>query len=57
LRIDTLPARKTLPDGRNAHLIQESQDWWLSKIKNNITGIVVYNNLDKRGKLDVAIEK
>lgn len=24
------PAKKTLPDGRNAHLIQETPNWWLS---------------------------
>ena len=27
------PAWKTLPDGRNAHLIVESYDWWWSKIR------------------------
>lgn len=27
------PAKKFLPDGRNAHLIVESPDWWLDKIK------------------------
>ncbi len=26
------PANKTLPDGRNAHLIQQPTDWWLEKI-------------------------
>jgi len=26
------PANKTLPDGRNAHLIQEPAEWWLPKI-------------------------
>lgn len=26
------PAIKVLADGRNAHLIQEPQDWWLPKI-------------------------
>lgn len=26
------PAKKILPDGRNAHLIQESPDWWKNKI-------------------------
>jgi 2-polyprenyl-3-methyl-5-hydroxy-6-metoxy-1,4-benzoquinol methylase len=30
--IDTAPAIKTLPDGRNAHLIQEGVDWWLPKL-------------------------
>jgi len=26
------PAGKTLPDGRNAHLIQKPMDWWLPKL-------------------------
>lgn len=57
LRIDTRPARKTLPDGRNAHLILENQDWWTDKISNFIDGKIVYNILNKKGKLDIAIEK
>ena len=28
--IATGPARKFLPDGRNAHLIQEGVNWWVS---------------------------
>lgn len=31
--IHTGPAIKTLPDGRNAHLIQQPFDWWQPKIK------------------------
>ena len=27
------PAEKTLPDGRNAHLIQEGVEWWLPKLQ------------------------
>ena len=27
------PARKLLPDGRNAHLIVESEDWWVDRLK------------------------
>ena len=27
-----LPAKKILPDGRNAHLIQESPAWWHGKV-------------------------
>ena len=30
--IHTKPAMKVLPDGRNAHLIQENEHWWLPKI-------------------------
>ena len=57
LRIDTRPARKFLPDGRNAHLILESPEWWKEKIEKNINGNIVYFVLNKKGKLDVAIEK
>lgn len=32
LVIDTKPAGKVLPDGRNAHLIQEPPEWWLPKL-------------------------
>ncbi len=32
LVIATRPAKKILPDGRNAHLIQEGPEWWLPKI-------------------------
>lgn len=57
LRIDTMPARKSLPDGRNAHLIQESDGWWYNTIEQSIKGTIVYANIDKKGKFDVAIEK
>ncbi|MBK17942.1 MAG: hypothetical protein CMM52_03775 [Rhodospirillaceae bacterium] len=30
--IDTGPAIKTLPDGRNAHLIQKPTSWWLPRL-------------------------
>jgi hypothetical protein len=32
LSIATRPANKVLPDGRNAHLIQESPQWWVDKL-------------------------
>lgn len=32
LSIHTGPAQKVLPDGRNAHLIQEGLEWWLPKL-------------------------
>jgi hypothetical protein len=31
MTVHTGPARKTLSDGRNAHLIQEPASWWLPK--------------------------
>jgi hypothetical protein len=30
--VTTAPARKTLSDGRNAHLIVKPMSWWLPKI-------------------------
>jgi hypothetical protein len=30
--VSCVPAAKVLPDGRNAHLIQEPAEWWLPKI-------------------------
>lgn len=30
--IATRPAKKTLPDGRNAHLIIQPADWWLPRM-------------------------
>ena len=33
LVIATRPAKKKLPDGRNAHLIVEGCDWWRDKLK------------------------
>ena len=30
--IHTKPAKKKLPDGRNAHLIQQNMSWWLPKL-------------------------
>ena len=30
--ISTTPARKTLPDGRNAHLIQKPAKWWMDRL-------------------------
>ena len=37
LIIACYPAKKRLPDGRNAHLIIESPKWWIKKIKNTFT--------------------
>lgn len=33
LTISCSPAKKELPDGRNAHLIQEPVQWWLVKLE------------------------
>ena len=37
LVIHTGPAMKTLPDGRNAHLIQENRAWWYKRLSKHFT--------------------
>ena len=32
IQVATRPAQKILADGRNAHLIQESMQWWIPKL-------------------------
>jgi len=49
LIIDTLPAQKNLPDGRNAHLIIEDQDWWTNKIQ-TVTDFKIKTNLFWKGR-------
>ncbi len=52
------PAKKLLPDGRNAHLIIESTDWWLDKIKDifNNSRIIHYEVVEiALGKLELRI--
>ena len=39
--IATRPAKKILPDGRNAHLIQERLPWWLPKLESRFGVIEV----------------
>lgn len=39
--IHTKPAGKDLPDGRNAHLIQEGKDWWERKLFGRFTGLTL----------------
>lgn len=41
--IATRPAQKTLPDGRNAHLIQESAEWWFPKLWKRFALVQVHN--------------
>ncbi len=57
LRIDTKPARKVLPDGRNAHLIIENIDWWTNLVNRHINGNIVFSGQNDRMRIDFAIEK
>jgi hypothetical protein len=60
------PAKKTLPDGRNCHLIIEEPEWWLEKIKSTLDPDCklvytnVYHTFGKKRKgtyLEVVIER
>jgi len=70
LIIATSPAKKFLPDGRNAHLIVETPGWWKEKIETNMPGVKFVHHeffektrTDKRGgvhennKYIVVLEK
>jgi trans-aconitate methyltransferase len=57
LRIDTVPARKVLPDGRNAHLIIENIDWWTNLVNRHINGNIVFSGQNDKMRIDFAIEK
>jgi hypothetical protein len=52
------PAKKLLPDGRNAHLIIESPIWWLDKIKDVFNkSTIIYHEVVEiaSGKLELRI--
>jgi hypothetical protein len=52
-RIACYPAKKHLPDGRNAHLIVESPAWWREHLLANMDIIIVSEEIsivDKRQK-------
>lgn len=46
LIIDTIRAKKTLPDGRNAHLTVKGLSWWMAKL--NERGEEQYTSWDSR---------
>lgn len=50
------PARKKLPDGRNAHLIVEGAGWWLERLHERF-GQVFSNELKDRQELVVIAYK
>lgn len=41
LNIHTSKAKRILPDGRNAHLIQEQPEWWKEKVNQFIDGKII----------------
>jgi len=58
LIIATSPAKKFLPDGRNAHLIVETPGWWKDRLEKNMPGIKIRHHefveksrTDKQGRV------
>ena len=44
--LSTREAKKTLSDGRNAHLIVKSPIWWIKKFEGNFDILVVHFKKD-----------
>lgn len=40
LLIAHTPAKKNLPDGRNAHILQEPLEWWIKKLKSIMSDFI-----------------
>ena len=51
-RIACYPAVKSLPDGRNAHLVVESPDWWIQKITDTMDVEIVSYRITEVDKTD-----
>ncbi len=47
ISVHTVPAKKILDDGRNAHLILKAPDWWIKKIQNYFD--IKYMNTSRGG--------
>lgn len=53
--IATRAARKTLPDGRNAHLIIKKPDWWISKLLKHFDVRHIELDASTQGELVVLV--
>lgn len=51
-RIACYPAKKNLPDGRNAHLIVELPEWWRQKILSEMNVSIVWEQITEFDKTD-----
>jgi hypothetical protein len=52
------PAKKKLPDGRNAHLTIETPEWWLEKIsKLFVNSKIVWHEIKDGPELRMILEK
>lgn len=53
--ISTRPAKKTLPDGRNAHLIIQPFDWWMDKLRERFEIIEWKTDVSGEGEFAVWV--
>lgn len=53
--VATRPAHKELPDGRNAHLIIQSTDWWMTKLTEYFVIEVFKSELREEGEFSVMV--
>lgn len=51
-RIACYPAKKHLPDGRNAHLIVQEPDWWRNKLQSEMGVRIVSEHIAVMDKTD-----
>ncbi len=56
MTVATRPAQKTLSDGRNAHLIQQTYEWWLPRIWSRFE-IDQFQNMERKEFLIVGRAK
>ena len=56
LVIATRPAKKTLPDGRNAHLIVKPPEWWRHKLEEVFTVKAFEENVSQDGECIAVVE-
>ena len=54
LLVATRPAKKTLADGRNAHLIQEPYSWWKARIEG--AGFVIQQAFEAKTEFGVIVK-
>lgn len=52
----TRPAKKVLPDGRNAHLIIEDKEWWLDKLSEFFDVTEIYENPSQDGEVAFIVQ-
>lgn len=55
--IATHRARAVLPDGRNAHLIQEGEDFWMERLQNHFEFVSIRPSQSGRARLYVEVVK